>query len=300
VTTAKLADAIAAVAAVDPVLAQLVEVVGPMGRPELTAERFLPNPYEPDPATRMYRTGDLVTRLPDGSLEFHGRTDDQVKIRGFRVELGELETALASHPAVRESVAVARQPEGGERQIVAYISADPSTFLIPQLRALVDRTLPRYMMPSVILRVDGFSLTRNGKIDRSALPTPPERTRREAATPPAVPGTPVEALLVTIVGDLLNIDQVGVTDSFDELGGDSLLALDTLAEVQNLFGVSLPLATVAEDWSIRDLAAAVDAATRPADTPGSGAGGGGDGDVPGWGNPAGGAPDPANRAAASG
>ncbi|MFF8425152.1 amino acid adenylation domain-containing protein [Streptomyces sp. NPDC016566] len=199
---------------------------GYAGRPGLTAERFLPDPYGP-PGARLYRTGDVARVLPDGNLDFLARVDHQVKLRGYRIELGEIETALTAHPAVAEAVALVREDTPGDQQLVAYLvpaeDADEEALAPAALRDRLGETLPPYMVPTAYLRLDALPLTGNGKLDRRALPAP-----GRAAT--AV-GEHVEArdaderAMAAVWAEVLGLDTVGVHDNFFDLGGDSLRAV---------------------------------------------------------------------------
>ncbi|MDQ7803082.1 non-ribosomal peptide synthase/polyketide synthase [Amycolatopsis sp. A133] len=191
---------------------------GYLGRPGLTAERFVANPFGA-PGERMYRTGDVVRWSGDGVLEFVGRADDQVKIRGFRIELGEIETVLAAHPDVTEAVVVAR-----DRRLVAYVVTAGK----PDLRAWLQRDLPDYMVPSAFVTLDALPLSANGKVDRKALPEP-------AAEPVAgyvPPRTETERLLAEVWTDVLGVPGVGVEDNFFELGGDSILSIQVVSRAR--------------------------------------------------------------------
>ncbi|MET8579604.1 amino acid adenylation domain-containing protein [Streptomyces collinus] len=199
---------------------------GYAGRPGLTAERFLPDPYGP-PGARLYRTGDVARVLPDGNLDFLSRVDHQVKLRGYRIEPGEIETALAAHPAVAEAVALVREDTPGDQQLVAYLvpadGADEEALTPAALRDRLGETLPPYMVPTAYLRLEALPLTGNGKLDRRALPAP-----GRAAT--AV-GEHVEArddderAMAAVWAEVLGLDTVGVHDNFFDLGGDSLRAV---------------------------------------------------------------------------
>ena len=205
---------------------------GYLGRPDLTAERFLPDPAGPEAGGRMYRTGDLARWRPDGQLEFLGRIDHQVKIRGYRIELGEIEAALSAHPDVREAVVLAREDRPGERRLVAYVlpagSAAPSG---EELRGFIARSLPEYMVPALFMTVSAWPLTVNGKVDRRALPAPGEGQSRQAGSF-VPPGNLVEEVLATIWAEVLGVDQVGAADNFFQLGGDSILSITVLAKAR--------------------------------------------------------------------
>nr|UXB95126.1 non ribosomal peptide synthetase [Pseudomonas syringae] len=218
---------------------------GYLNRDDLTAERFLTDPFSLTPGARMYRTGDLGRYLPDGNIEYLGRNDDQVKIRGFRIELGEIEACLAKHPAVHEAVVMAREDVPGEIRLVAYFTpTDPA--VIPDsgmLRTHLQGLLPDYMLPAGYMPLDAWPLTPNGKLDRKALPIPDDSAF--ALRVYEAPVGDVEIKLAAIWADLLNVDRVGRHDHFFELGGHSLLAVsliermrqvDLEADVRVLFG----------------------------------------------------------------
>ncbi len=191
---------------------------GYLNRPELTAARFVPDPFTGTPGARLYRSGDLARRLPDGDLEYLGRLDHQVKIRGFRIELGEIEAALAQHPAVREVVALVREDRPGDRRLVAYIRTDGHpTALAAELRAHAKERLPEYMVPAAIVALDALPLTGNGKVDRAALPAP-EAGEAHPDEGSRAPATPEEMLLARIWSEVLRVDTVGVDENFFELG----------------------------------------------------------------------------------
>ena len=231
---------------------------GYFDRPDLTAERFLPNPLG-SPGERMYRTGDLARWRPDGTLEFLGRADQQVKIRGFRVEPGEVEAALRDHPAVRDAVVVARpEPSGSGRRLVAYVvaEADPAA-----LQAFLRERLPEPLVPAAFVRLPELPLTPNGKVDRRALPEP-EAPLREGFV---APRTPAEERVAGIWTDLLGLERVGAEDDFFELGGHSLLATRLVARLHGAFGVELPLAALFEEPTVAGVAARLRSA--PPETP---------------------------------
>jgi amino acid adenylation domain-containing protein/non-ribosomal peptide synthase protein (TIGR01720 family) len=193
-------------------------------RAELTAERFVPDPFTAVPGRRMYRTGDLARRLPSGELEFLGRADHQVKIRGYRVELGEIEFALGQHPDVAACVVVAREDRPGVKQLAAYYLARTAG-ATPALASFLKDRLPEYMVPSAFVRLDEFPLTPNGKIDRRALPAP-VHTGGDAHEEPA---TAAEQILAAVWGEVLGLDRVSATANFFDLGGDSLMVIRMVA-----------------------------------------------------------------------
>jgi acyl carrier protein len=237
---------------------------GYLDRPELTAERFIPNPFSGEAGTRLYRTGDLVRQLPDGELEFLGRDDHQVKIRGVRIELGEVEARLGEHPLVREVVVVAREVGSAEQRLVGYIvpanSVDPARAKQSgpsprELRAFLSARVPAAMIPAAFVFLDRLPLTLNGKIDRDALPAP-ESVCPEAAAY-VEPRTPVEERLVEIWEEVLGLGRAGIHDDFFELGGHSLLAGQVVARLYRHFGVELPLRVLFEHPTVAELALAV-------------------------------------------
>ncbi|HEU0054286.1 MAG TPA: condensation domain-containing protein, partial [Longimicrobium sp.] len=220
---------------------------------ELTAERFVRDSFSNDADARLYRSGDLARRLADGSLEFHGRADDQVKVRGFRIELGEIENALRDHPAVRDAVVLARG-EGEERRLVAWLVA--SDVSPNELRTHLGARLPEYMVPSAFVFLDALPLTRNGKVDRRALPEPSAETGAGAARGPE---TPTQELLSGVWREVLGIENAGPADDFFLLGGHSLLAMRVTARARAVFGVELPVRAVFEAPTLRAMAARIDA-----------------------------------------
>ncbi|HEX3131701.1 MAG TPA: amino acid adenylation domain-containing protein, partial [Thermoanaerobaculia bacterium] len=222
---------------------------GYQGRPDLTAERFVPDPFSETPGARLYRTGDLARWTPAGHLEFAGRADHQVKIRGFRIELGEIEAALSRLPGVREAVVLA-----SDGRLTGYVV---STLSPTELRTALARELPDYMVPSAWVVLDAMPLTPNGKTDRRAL------ARMEAETQAAemaAPRTPVEDLVAGIWADLLGLDRVGIHDNFFELGGHSLLAMRVLSRLREAFGADLPLRRLFEAPTVATLAREIEAA----------------------------------------
>ncbi|WP_114238541.1 polyketide synthase [Dyella sp. C9] len=203
---------------------------GYLGQPGLTAERFVTDPFGAV-GDRLYRTGDLVRWLPEGVVEFIGRTDHQVKIRGFRIELGEIEASLQGIPGVRAGAVLAREDRPGQKRLVAYYVADDASLTARQLREQLARGLPEFMVPAIYLRLDAFPVTANGKLDRRALPAPDGR-RPELAEAYVPPVGPLEQKLCELLGDMLGLDQVGRHDNFFDLGGHSLLAVRAVARIQ--------------------------------------------------------------------
>lgn len=225
---------------------------GYLQRPELTAQRFVTDPFSNDPRARLYRSGDLARRLPNGELEYLGRIDDQVKIRGFRIELGEIEAALNQHVQVREAVVIAREDTPGDKRLVAYFAADDG-LAIEELRSRLSAALPNYMVPSAFVRLDSLPLTSNGKIDRAALPSP-DQSRPELGQCYVGPRTEIEATLCEIFGTVLRVDKVGIHDNFFDLGGHSLLATQVIARIRSALDVEIPLRRLFEGPTIHGLA----------------------------------------------
>ena len=228
---------------------------GYLKRPELTAERFVPDPFGAEPGARAYRTGDLARWRPWGELEYLGRLDHQVKVRGFRIELGEIESALGALPEVRESVVVVREDAAGERGIVAYlVAAEGADLSARDLRAALAVRLPEHMIPAAFVLLPALPLTPNGKIDRKALPAPNLAGARRGSG--QAPRTPTEELLAGIWADVLGVERVGVADDFFELGGHSLLATRLTSRIRTLLGIELPLRALFQAPTVEGLALA--------------------------------------------
>jgi amino acid adenylation domain-containing protein len=225
-------------------------VRGYLNRPELTAEKFVSDPFCAAPGARMYKTGDLARYRPDGNIEFLGRVDHQVKIRGFRIELGEIEAALGQHPSVREAAVLAREDVPGEKQLVAYAVADTTA---DELRRFLKDKLPEYMVPAVVVLLTELPVTPNGKVDRRALPVP-DRSRPELGKVFVAPRNDLEHQLAQIWEEVLGIKPVGVTDNFFELGGHSLLAVRLFALIEKRLGKKLPLTAVFQGATVEHLA----------------------------------------------
>jgi amino acid adenylation domain-containing protein len=202
---------------------------GYLNRPELTAERFIADPFSNDPQARLYKTGDLGRWREDGTIEFLGRNDFQVKVRGFRIELGEIEARLAEHPAVRETAVLAREDGAGGKRLVAYYTGDAG-LTVDNLRAHLAETLPEYMVPAAFVHLEALPLTVNGKLDRKALPAP--EGDAYAARGYEAPQGETEQALAALWAELLKIEQVGRHDNFFELGGHSLLAVTLIARMR--------------------------------------------------------------------
>ena len=227
---------------------------GYLNQPQLTAEKFIINPFDAEPGARLYKTGDLARYLPDGNIEFLGRIDSQVKLRGFRIELGEIEAALSQHSAVREAVVLLLENEPGNQRLVAYVvPARESAIAINELRSFLKEKLPDYMVPSALVVMKALPLTANGKIDRRALPAP-EAARADLADTFVPPSTPLEKMLAEIWAELLGLEKVGIYDNFFDLGGHSLLITQLLAKVRDSFQKELPLRRFFEAPTIAALA----------------------------------------------
>jgi amino acid adenylation domain-containing protein len=227
---------------------------GYLGRPELTAERFLPDPWSGRTGARLYRTGDLVRRRLDGALDFLGRIDHQVKVRGFRIELGEIESALLAQPGVQAAVVMTGEDAAGGTRLVAYVASSGQEATAQGLRLALQKRLPEPMVPSAFVLLDRMPLTPNGKVDRKALPAP-ERSRTDDGF--LSPRTPLEAEVAGIWGDILGVDRVGLQDGFFDLGGHSLLATRVLARIEEAFGVDMPLQSLFESPTLEGFTAAL-------------------------------------------
>jgi hypothetical protein len=209
---------------------------GYLRRPELTAERFVPNPFSEQPGSRLYRTGDLGRYRQDGNLEYVGRVDRQVKVRGFRIELGEIESALVQHPAVRDAVALAREDAPGDRRLVAYLITEPgSTTDVSQWRAWLSQKLPEYMLPAAFVVLPEFPLTANGKVNRRALPAP-DMSRPEQSEAYSAPRDRLEQILCDLWQATLGLKQIGVRDNFFDIGGNSIKGAILINRLQELLG----------------------------------------------------------------
>ncbi|WP_292846213.1 thioesterase domain-containing protein [Nostoc sp. NMS8] len=224
---------------------------GYLNRTALTAERFISNPFSDVPLARLYKTGDLARYLPDGNIEYLGRIDNQVKIRGFRIELGEIEAVLSQHPDVRQAAVIAREDVKGDKRLVAYIVPQESAPTVSELRCFLTEKLADYMIPLTFVLLESLPLTQNGKINRHALPA------LDNAQPQAsfvAPRNELERQLAQIWSDILNVQPVGIKDNFFNLGGHSLVAVRLMVKIEQEFGKTLPIATLFQFPTIKDLA----------------------------------------------
>ncbi|WP_225408514.1 non-ribosomal peptide synthetase [Stigmatella hybrida] len=232
-------------------------------RPELTAERFVPEPFSGRAGARMYRTGDRARYRPDGRVDFLGRVDHQAKLRGFRIELGEVESVVGQHPGVRQAAVLVREDTPGEQRLVAYYAPTGEPPSPEALRAFIRERLPEYMVPSVWMCLEELPLTDNGKVNRRALPVP--QVPDEAASEPLA--TPTEEVVARIWAEVLHLPRVHRTSSFFELGGHSLLATRTMARLREALAVDVPLSLLFEKPVLGELAAALQAAGKTSSPP---------------------------------
>jgi len=222
-------------------------------QPALTAEKFIPDPFSDRPGSRLYCTGDLTRYLPDGNIEFLGRSDNQVKVRGYRIELGEIESVLLQNPVVNRAVVVVNEPEPGDKRLVAYVQPASKKSPNPKsLRESAEAKLPGYMVPNYFMVLDEFPLMSNGKVNRQTLP-PPEFSRDLLAAAYQPPDTPEEKIVATVWRDVLNIEKIGIHDNFFALGGHSLLATQVVSRLRKAAQVELPLKLFFENPTIAKL-----------------------------------------------
>ncbi|HXI89885.1 MAG TPA: amino acid adenylation domain-containing protein [Blastocatellia bacterium] len=235
---------------------------GYLNHPDLTAEKFIPDPFSAEPFARLYKTGDLALYLPDGNIQIAGRIDDQVKVNGFRIELGEIETALCSSPDVHDAMVIAREDQPGEKRLVAYVvprgSADSfaQSELRDQLRSFLKKKLPGYMVPSLFVALNELPISNSGKVDRTRLPAP-DSTQIIPNDKYVRSRDPLERQLVEIWEEILKVTPVGIRDDFFELGGHSLLSVRMMGRIEQVTGRQLPLATLFEEATIEHLAATI-------------------------------------------
>ena len=232
---------------------------GYLNRPELTAQRFVADPFSTDPCARLYKTGDLGRWRADGALDYLGRNDHQVKIRGFRIELGEIEAHLAHHPRIKEAVVVAHEGAAGDKRLVAYVAprgTDIEQQLVSELRAHLNEKLPPHMIPSFWVIVNQLPLTQSGKVDRRALPEP--RIGSETGGEYVAPRTQTERALVEIWKGALRVDQLGLHDDFFDLGGHSLHAMEIIAKIAERLEVELSVVEVLQFPTVETMAGLIE------------------------------------------
>jgi amino acid adenylation domain-containing protein len=226
-------------------------------RAEMTAERFVPDPFSPDGGARLYRTGDIGRRLRGGDLEYVGRLDEQVKVRGYRIELGEIESVINAHAQVKETLVTAREDDLGEKRLVAYVVGNGEEEVrTDELRSYLKERLPEYMLPAAFVVLAEIPLTPNGKVNYRALPEP-ELIRPELQQNYVAPRTPTEERLTTVFSEVLGIEGVGIEDNFFELGGHSLLATQVISRVREAFNIEVPLRRIFEQPSVAGLAVVI-------------------------------------------
>lgn len=228
---------------------------GYRNREDLTAERFLPNPFTDNPDSKMYKTGDIAIYLPDGQLKFVGRNDQLVKIRGFRVELGEIEATLEKHPNISKAVVILHKFQEEDQRLIAYITLKipaENEQIIPSVTAYLKTKLPPHEIPSHFIILTEFPQTLNGKIDRKSLPLPPRENPRKSAY--IEPTNPIEIKLVDIWQNLLNLDYIGINDNFFDLGGDSLKAIILMDEINTYFNCNISIDKFLTNSTIHSLA----------------------------------------------
>ncbi|HEU4883763.1 MAG TPA: phosphopantetheine-binding protein, partial [Longimicrobium sp.] len=235
---------------------------GYLGRPGLTAERFVPDPFSGEPGARLYRTGDRVRWTAGGELEFQGRVDEQVKVRGFRIEPGEIEGVLRRAEGVADCVVVAREDVPGETRLVAYVVGDAEAGV---LREHLRRELPEYMVPAAFVPLERLPLTPSGKLDRKALPAPEYAADADRYV---APRTEAERKVAAVWGEVLGVESVGAYDRFFDLGGHSLLLVRVQARLREAFGQPVPITHLFRYLTVTALAAALEApAPEPAAAP---------------------------------
>jgi thioesterase domain-containing protein/acyl carrier protein len=229
---------------------------GYLNRPELTAEKFIPDPFSDDPNDRLYRTGDLVRYLPDGNIEYIGRSDHQVKIRGFRIEIGEIESVLCQHPGIAEVTVIAREDKPGDRRLVAYFVPGTGEPNAGQLRDFLKATLPDYMIPAAFVPLESLPLTPNGKVDRKALPSP-DGLALASGGEHITPRSESEKRLAALWAEVLGREAIGIRNNFFDLGGNSLSAVRLMNRIEREFERTAPLSLLFQNPTIETLASAL-------------------------------------------
>jgi amino acid adenylation domain-containing protein len=226
---------------------------GYLHRPELTQEKFIPNPIAPSLSKRLYQTGDLARYLSDGNIEYLGRIDHQVQIRGFRIELGEIEAVLSTYPQIQQAVVIAWEDIPGNQSLVAYIVTEKQQSVSTgELRHFLKQKLPEYMVPNIFVTLDALPLTPNGKVDKKSLPVPNNRAQLEEAY--VMPKTEAERIIATVWQDLLQLEKVGIDDNFFTIGGNSLLSISVHGKLNKIFGQELSIIELFKYPTIKELA----------------------------------------------
>jgi acyl carrier protein len=232
--------------------------MGYLNRPELTSEKFIQNPFDRSGVSRLYRTGDLACFLEDGEIAYLGRIDEQVKILGHRIEPEEIVSVLNRHSTIQTSVVVAREDVGAEKQLVAYLVPNPaSPPVLNDIRDFLRNELPEYMVPSAFVQLNELPLTKNGKVDRDALP-PPAQENVLSSNESIAPRTPLEHRVAAMISALLGISEVGITDNFFMLGGHSLLGTQLISHIRGAFGVEIALRTLFDGPTVAQLASEIE------------------------------------------
>jgi long-subunit acyl-CoA synthetase (AMP-forming) len=227
---------------------------GYMNRPDLNKDRFIADPFSGQIDSRLYKTGDLARYRKDGILEYFGRVDNQVKVRGYRIELGEIEATLASDPRVKSCAVLVREDEPGNKQLVGYVvPREGQAPTAEEMQQFVKQKLPEYMAPSQFVFMDSIPLTTNGKVDRKALPAPTYGNISEGKDF-AAPHTETEKAIADIWSKLMKLERIGIHDDFFDFGGHSLMAMKMVSQIEERFGVNLPLAEFLEEPTIAGLA----------------------------------------------
>ena len=231
---------------------------GYLNLPELTAQKFIADPFSSAAGARLYRSGDLARKLPDGQIAFMGRMDDQIKIRGYRIEPGEISAALNRHPAISSSCVTAHTDDFGESRLAAYIVSTPNAPLTSaQLRTFLAESLPEYMVPATFVKLKFMPLTASGKVDRAALPKPTADNTLDD-TPFAPPQSEIEQWLAGFLTGLLKVDRVSRSDNFFNLGGHSLMGAQLIAKVHQRFAVELSLRSLFDHPTIAGISAEIE------------------------------------------
>jgi acyl-coenzyme A synthetase/AMP-(fatty) acid ligase/acyl carrier protein len=225
-------------------------------RPELSAERFLPDPFSGRVGGRLYRTGDVVKRLTDGRIDYLGRADQQVKLHGYRIELGEIEKTLQKHKAIEDAVVVVRQQESGEQRLIGYVVCH-ETAPAPKLRAFLKQYLPSYMIPSAFVFMESLPLTQNGKVDRQSLPHYRESDLK-VERPYAPPRSQTERMLASLWESSLGLERISINDDFFEIGGDSIIAVQLVSKIRAAFQLDLGMQLLFESPTIAGVSDAIE------------------------------------------